>query len=390
MISSLVVCGIGRLGLPLALNFERAPGLQVSGYDVNAAYVEALSARRFISDEPGVTQMLAASKLQFSADIAAVLGSELAVVCVRTDSDSSGAYDLGQLWSFVETLTHALSKSAGHALSKSAGHALRALAINCNVNPGTSRRIATALSSYGIEVYFWPEWVKQGSIVEDQQTPPVTVIGSLPGYQYYEEVLAVLTNLDRTGHAPVRSLGLTEAEICKISLNCFLTVKISFANMVATLLDELGLAPGPVLEALGHDPRIGGAFLKPGFGYGGPCLPRDNQAMTAFASQYGISMPLCDAADQVNLQRHQHLSRQAVRDFHAEGIEPALDSLSYKPGVPIFTESQQLRFATQMGSLGIPVHVSDELSVERLKTLPEGEGLLIAQRDTTPGKDKKD
>jgi len=184
--------------------------------------------------------------------------------------------------------------------------------------------------------------------------------------------------LDRLKQAPVRVMDLTEAEICKISLNCFLTLKISFANMVANLLDELGMSSQHVLEALGHDPRIGSAFLSPGFGYGGPCLPRDNRAMIAFASQYGVAMPLCKAADEVNLQRHQHLSRQAVRRFHAEGAPPELDSLGYKPGVPIFTESQQLRFALQMSSLGIPTRVTDSLSVNRVFSLPESNGLLLS------------
>lgn len=375
VINSVVVCGLGRLGLPLALNLEHVGGVHVSGYDVDASHVEALARRRFTSEEPGVAALLASSHMRFSADIASVLGSELAVVCVRTDSEHSGAYDLRQLWAFVARLTEALTTH--HAPD------LRALAVTCNVNPGTCRRVAATLAPFGIEVYFWPEWVRQGSIVEDQRSPPMTVIGTLPEYRLLEEVRVVLTSIDRTKCSPVRILELTEAELCKLALNCFCTMKISFANMVATLLDTLGLSSTRVLEALGHDPRIGSALLRPGFGYGGPCFPRDNKAMSAFASQFGIEMPLCDAADRVNERRHQHLSRQAVHDFHAKGLTPAVDSLGYKPGVAIFTDSQQLRLVAQLSAVGIPAQVIDDISVERARCLPESRELLITRSDAS-------
>lgn len=369
MIGSVAVCGVGRLGLPLALNFEKTGTVRVVGFDNNKMYVEKLNSHQFISDEPGVNELLAGSGMSFSADVHHVLSCEAALLCVRTDSLGSGEYDLSQLWSFMSLLKAGLQASGDYAL--------KYLIVNCNVNPGTTRLMAQQLAEYAIEVYFWPEWVKQGTILSDQTHPPVTVIGRLAENKGVDEVVSLVTTIDANEKpADVRLLGLIEAEICKVSLNCFLTVKISFANMVANLVEEIGLDPAQILEALGHDPRIGGAFLKPGFGYGGPCLPRDNKALIAFASDYGIDLPLCRAADAVNEQRHQLLSKHAARAFHASGELPAVETLSYKAGISIFTESQQLRFSMQMSKIGIPSAVSDKITLKRAMA-DYGEKLIV-------------
>ena len=361
MINKIAICGVGRLGLPLALNFERS-GINVIGYDVNAPYVESLNARDFVTDEPDVSRLLASSSIHFCTDTAAVIDAEFAVICVRTDSQASGAYELEQLWNFISSITDALS--CANVIK------LRAIAINCNVNPGTTRVISEILRPFGIETYFWPEWVKQGSVIHDQTHPAVTVLGQELGYQTLNEVLQIISRLNNSSEpVPVRLLGLIEAELCKVSLNCYLTMKISFANMVSNLSEEIGLDVAPILEALSHDPRIGGAFLKPGFGYGGPCLPRDNAALINFAQGFGIPMPLCEAADAVNLQRHQTLVKHAVRDFHKNGKLPEIETLSYKKGIAIYTESQPLKFANQVVSIGIPIELQDECDRELAKDL---------------------
>lgn len=360
----IAICGVGRLGLPLALNFGRDKNTDVFGYDVNEKYINLLSECDFESEEPEVNDLLKNTDVKFTTDAKKLIDADFIVVCVRTDSLNSGAYDLAQLWVLIETLEK-IFKTADKFLNK------RALAINCNVNPGTSRMIASMLEPYGIEVYFWPEWVKQGSIVYDQTHPEVSVLGSLPEYQTSSMVKEIISKLNISNKSvKIHELNLIDAELAKISLNCFLTVKISFANMIGTLLDEVGIDAKAILSAIANDSRIGHKFFQPGFGYGGPCLPRDNAALINFASNFGIDLPLCVAADKVNNQRRQSLLKSAVRTFHKYGTIPEIEHISYKKGVPIFTESQQLEHASGLVGLGIPTVVTDE------KELHHGESII--------------
>jgi UDPglucose 6-dehydrogenase len=354
MIKKIAICGVGRLGLPLALNFDRAEFADILGYDVNENHIKSLRDGSFQTEEPEVNDLLRTTKVRFTTDHKELTSADFIVVCVRTDSLDSGAYDLTQLWQLIETIT-TVFKSAGKFFGK------RALAINCNVNPGTSRMIASMLEPYGIEVYFWPEWVKQGSVVYDQTHPEVSILGALPEYQTLSMVKDAISKLNISG-SPIKlhELNLIDAELAKISLNCFLTVKISFANMIGTLLDEVGIDPAPILSAIADDSRIGPKFFQPGFGYGGPCLPRDNAALMNFASHFGIDLPLCVAADKVNNQRRQLLLKSAVRKFHQYGTMPEIEHISYKKGVPIFTESQQLAHVSGLVGLAIPTMVKDE------------------------------
>jgi nucleotide sugar dehydrogenase len=369
----IVICGIGRLGLPLALNFARFQDGEVIGFDVNEDYIKSLSEGNFLSDEPDVNDLLVNSNLKFTSKPNDLADADFIVVCVRTDSLDSGAYDLQQLWQLIETLIFVLRSNKPMPF-------IRALAINCNVNPGTSRTIAKMLEPFGVEVYFWPEWVKQGSVVYDQTHPEVTILGGFPEYQTISLVRDTISKLNISGNnSKVRDLKLIDAEIAKISLNCFLTVKISFANMIATLLDEVGIDAPSILAAIADDSRIGPKFFQPGFGYGGPCLPRDNAALINFASNFGIELPLCVAADKVNTQRRETLLKSAVRSFHQNGVVPKIESLSYKKGVPIYTESQQLKHASGLADIGIPSTVPDSRDVVAGRFLIDRGNYLIGK-----------
>ena len=134
---------------------------------------------------------------------------------------------------------------------------------------------------------FWPEWVKQGSIVNDQRNPPVQIFGSSRWSERTEDTIALLSSVNcKLEPTPVERMSLMEAEATKLVLNCYLTVKISYANMVGRLFEELGLRGDLILRACGHDPRIGNSFFGAGAPFGGPCFPRDIKAFQAFASLF--------------------------------------------------------------------------------------------------------
>jgi len=347
------ICGVGRLGLPLALNFSNFSKLKILGYDIKEDYVNLLKKKKFNSFEPGVNNLLKKSKIEFTSDRYQLTKSKNLIICVRTDSKKNGDYDLKYLNNFIKELNVQLKKSNQKSKIKS-------IIINCNVNPNTCQKIKSILYDKKIEVYFWPEWVKQGTILNDQQYPSFSVLGYLQNKKNINEVKKIISESTRKKNKlEIITMKATEAEVSKIALNCFLTVKISYANMVANLCDKIGLNSELILSTIGKDPRINNKFFKPGFGYGGPCLPRDNKALISFSKKFNLRMDLCEAADAVNEKRHASLLNKKISEYKNDKKPIIIKSLSYKKEIPIFVESQQLRLALDLKSRKIPIKIKE-------------------------------
>lgn len=347
------ICGVGRLGLPLTLNFSTYSDLKVLGYDINEKYINNLNNKKFNSFEPGVNKLLKKSKNYFTSEIKDILFSENLLICVRTDSKKNGEYDLRYINKFISYLNKEIKNSDFK-------HKIKSIIINCNVNPGTCESIKDIIIDKNIEVYFWPEWVKQGSILKDQQYPSFAVLGHLKGKKNLNKVKKIIKASTRKKNLEIITMKALESEITKISLNCFLTVKISYANMVANLCDSIGLNSNLILDTIGKDPRINNNFFRPGFGYGGPCLPRDNKALISFAKKYKSELHLCMAADKVNEDRHKFLLNDKIKIYNKSQKPITIDSLSYKKNIPIFVESQQLRLALDLKSKKIPLNIKEK------------------------------
>jgi UDPglucose 6-dehydrogenase len=158
-------------------------------------------------------------------------------------------------------------------------------------------------------------------------------------------------------------MNFVNAEIAKISVNTFVTTKISYANMLAELCEQL---PGADVEvvtgALGLDTRIGGKYLKGALGYGGPCFPRDNQAFAALARACGVSATLAEATDEVNRRQASRLAKMVGR-LLPEGGAVSILGLSYKPETNVVEESQGVTLAAYLASAGVRVTVYDPVAM---------------------------
>ena len=160
------------------------------------------------------------------------------------------------------------------------------------------------------------------------------------------------------------------AELTKVSMNCFLTVKISFANMVGDLATKIGADPDKVLHAIGSDSRINNKFFKYGFGWGGPCFPRDTRAFIRLAKNSNRPSDLCEASIAIN---NKHLENQ-VNDFIESGeTEYSTDTVTYKRGTTILEESQQLKFASELAKKGIKVTIKEHPDVVEILKKEYGE-----------------
>ena len=344
------VVGIGRLGLCFCLTLEKG-GYSVTGCDIREDYVKQINEKTFFSFEPGVNDLLHRSK-NFVATtdmVRAVDDSRLIFVTVATYSEEDGSYDVSQVDNVVNELI-----SLGHQETE------KHLIICSNVNPGYCDGVQKALSPYNWQVSYNPETIAQGTILENQSAPDCVYIGAdnislrIEISEVYEKICA--------NSPKICEMDRLSAELTKVSLNCFLTCKISFANMVGDLATKIGADPRAVLSAVGSDSRINNKFFKYGFGWGGPCFPRDTRAFSRLARDNNMPHDMCVASSAAN---DKHLSYQVEQFLSSGQREYVADSVPYKKRTVILEESQQLKFAIELANAGVKVYIKDCDEVQR-------------------------
>jgi UDPglucose 6-dehydrogenase len=340
------VVGVGRLGICFALLLERA-GHKVLASDIRTNYVALLNQRRIDTNEPDVAQMLAHSKnLEFTTDTRSVImSSDIIYVMVATPSLADGSYDISAVQRVVDDVRECDFDISG-----------KILVIGCTTNPGDCQNIQNLLQHRGVHVLYNPEFIAQGSILKDlQQADMVLIGGADPSVcQKYSQLYHDI----QTTEPCINVMSLTAAEIVKIGINCFLTTKISYANMIGEVLVKSGLTADitPALTAIGNDSRVGTKYLKYGLGFGGPCLPRDNRAFAHYAEKLGLDFPLGKIVDDFNCQHTLFLADQLEKQ-NQQNLPFYLSYISYKPNTDIFEESQQLNLCRILLSRGHTVYV---------------------------------
>jgi len=340
------VVGIGRLGLCLALNLERS-GFEVCGFDIDHSRMAEIASKTFRSVEPGLEEALASASNFRVVNTLGILVEvcDVIFITVRTETSADGSYDVSQVDSVIDGLI-----DLGPATT------VKTIVINCNVNPGYTDSRAKILENLNYSLNFNPEWVAQGSIMRDQLFPDVVVIGER-SVEQGDKIQKIYERLCETSPV-IHRMDPTSAELVKVSLNCFLTTKISFANMVGDLAIRSGLSPDPILAAIGSDSRIGSKFLRYGFGYGGPCFPRDTRALVRYAELKGIKPSLIIATRNYN-ELHLEYQLEEIQKTHKQGSTIVVDGVAYKKGVDILEESFQLKFALRLSDMGYLVIIKD-------------------------------
>lgn len=349
------IVGIGKLGLCFALTLEKF-GYNVLGVDVSNEYVSSINEKTLKSSEPGVEEHLLRSK-NFTATTSlrkAVEYSDALFIVVATPSLPSGRYDHTQ----VERVIDQLEKIGKQESRK---HFI----VCCTVMPGYCDSIRERLDRLNFSVSYNPEFIAQGTILRDQESPDMVLIGQAD--QAAGEMIESIYRNSTKSNPRICRMSPTEAEITKISLNCFLTTKIAFANMVGDIVTKSGGNPDSVLSAIGSDSRIGQKYLKYGFGYGGPCFPRDNRALGIYAEDINMPALIGNATDRSNdLHLNYQISEFARNNDLRNEIQ--IDCVTYKPDSTMLVESQQLKFAVGLANLGYKVVINERSEViEQLK-----------------------
>lgn len=350
----IAIIGIGRLGLCLALNIEKA-GYSVLGIDVSEKYVAAINSKSFHSAEPYVNEYLSASKnFVVSTHIQEIFEKEYNIIflVLPTPSKSSGEFS----HHYIDEVIENLAKYGKQPITKH-------LVINSTCMPGYCDSIKEKLSALNYTLTYNPEFIAQGSIIKDQQYPDQVLIGETDA-EVGDMLQTIYSKICKNTPRYCR-MSLLSAEITKLATNCFLTTKISFANAIGDIATKVGAEPEKILEAIGADSRIGNAYFKYGFGYGGPCFPRDNKAFTQFAANNNYAMLISEATDKTNKTHHDFLVEQWKLKFE-KSEQIIFDSVTYKKGTDIIEESQQLQLAISLAKAGHQVVIKESSTVIKL------------------------
>jgi UDPglucose 6-dehydrogenase len=351
------IIGLGKLGAPMAAVMAHK-GNTVVGVDVNPAYVAAIEQGLPPVNEPGLADLITANRERLSATEdyeAAILATDVTFIIVPTPSDPDGRFSMRYVLSAAEKIGAALrEKDAWHLV-----------VLSSTVMPGsTAGELLPALEAASgkkcgrnFGLCYNPEFIALGSVIRDMLRPDMILIG-----ESEERGGAILEQLytgvcDSNPH--IQRMSYVNAELTKISVNTFVTTKISYANMLAQICETLpGADVDVVTAALGCDTRIGPKYLKGGLGYGGPCFPRDNVAFSAMARANGVPALLAEATDATNRNQVPRLAA-LIRSRLPEGGAVAILGLSYKPETEVIDESQGVALARELAKAGVKVVVYD-------------------------------
>lgn len=330
------VFGLGKVGVTLAACLAKA-GNQVVGLDVDPAVVQAMNQRTLTSPEPGVDERVnLASEIELRATLSvqdAVQGSDLSFVVVPTPSNTLGGFSVRYVVEACEQIGRAVrSKAGSHIVS-----------LVSTVLPGSSEHlIIPALEAasgrkigQGLGYCYNPSFIALGEIVQGIERPDYVLIGeSDPGTG--ERVLAAHRTMipDTT---PVARMHPIEAEITKLASNTHETMRVSFANMLLSVCAEIPNANvDRITGALSH--RMGHRFFKGAVPYGGPCWPRDNEALSVFMDMIGVSSRMPRNVDLFNAEHGRFILRK-VLELAGAGARVGIIGLAYKPGTGMIDRS---------------------------------------------------
>jgi UDPglucose 6-dehydrogenase len=356
--ASVCVVGAGYVGLVTAACVADL-GHRVSCVEIEPGRLAMLRRGRSPISEPGLAEVLMrsskAGRIRFTDCYAdALADASFVIIAVQTPAGARGETDT----SFVES---AVNEAKPHL--RPGGVVM----LKSTVPPGTGDAIATALAPLGVEVVSNPEFLRQGSAIEDFMRPDRIVIGTDSG-----SAERAVRKLYAGIEAPVFCCSRRSAEMAKYAANAFLAARISLANEVAGICESVGADIGEVTAIVGADRRVGPDFLAAGLGWGGSCFPKDVTALIDTAAGYGRSHDMLDAVYRVNIGQREVACRYLVAAAE-ERSDPcvAVLGLAFKPNTGDVRGSPALEIIARLLEEGIRVKAHDPVAMhEARRALP--------------------
>ena len=374
MIHDVAVIGLGKLGGTMA-GCLASRGFNVVGVDMSPKVIESLNNGRAPAQERGLEELIRKNKDRLRATLShedAILNSDVSFVIVPTPSDERGAFTLQYVAFAFEEIGKALAKRDRY----------HTVVLTSTVLPGSTRyRLLPILEKFsgkkcGMDfgLCYSPEFIALGTVIRDYLNPDFYLVGEFDDRS--GETLESVNSRVALNNAPSKRMSLENAELAKLSVNSFITMKISFANMLADLCEQIpGGDVDVVSDAVGMDKRIGRQYLTGGLGYGGPCFPRDNIALNFLGKQVSASTSLLEVNDQYNRAISSRLVEKII-PYLRQGSTVAVLGLAYKPLSHVIEESSGIGLCLALGNKGFRVVGYDPLVREEAQAVLRMQALV--------------
>jgi UDPglucose 6-dehydrogenase len=346
-VTHIAVIGTGYVGLSTAVGLAEL-GHVVVGADIDAHKISTLQSGVSPLDESGITdalgRLLDSKTLSFSTEVmASVANASIVFLCLPTPQGDDGSADL----SYIENVACAI----GSHLSSDA------VVVNKSTVPvGTSVQVAKWLGREDVSVVSNPEFLRQGTALQDFLHPNRIVVGG-DNSSAVEKVASLYSMVD----APILRMNAASAEALKYAANSFLATKLTFVNAIADICELVGADIFDVVGGLGMDPRIGDQFLNPGPGWGGSCFPKDTRALVKIAEEQGYDFALLRGVIQTNDEQYERIALKVVDvcGGSVTGKTIAAWGLTFKAHTDDLRDSPSIAILTLLHKMGATIRAYD-------------------------------
>ncbi len=383
------IFGLGYVGCTAA-GCITSQGHEVVGVDVSESKVAAINEGRSPVREPGLDELIAearaAGRISAVRHVGDVLDDcDIAIVCVGTPSGVDGAHNMSYIVQVTRSIAEAVSPDRKNPLT---------VAYRSTMRPGTCENMILPIfraklgeaTEAAIEIVYNPEFLREATAIKDYFAPPKIVIGTIDG-----KPSEAMEKLHEGIEAPVFQTGIREAELTKFVDNSWHAVKVSFANEIGRVCQNLGISAKAVHEIFVSDTKlnISPYYLRPGGPFGGSCLPKDVRALQYIAADCGAATHLVDSLIRSN-EAHKHHQFTLASEGLESGAKVLLVGLSFKAETDDLRESPAVDLARKLLDAGYNLDIYDPgLKPENLigqnlgyafAVLPDIETLLVDQK----------
>jgi UDPglucose 6-dehydrogenase len=355
----IAVLGTGYVGLSTGVCLSQI-GHHVTCIDINEQKINQLCQGISPIYEPGLEELLAsnmaAGRLHFTTTLAVALGeADIIVVAVGTPQGEDGAADLSYLVQAAKDISTSITPES-------------VIVIKSTVPVGTNdfiKRLIEDLCGFPVKMVSNPEFLRQGSAIEDTMKADRIIIGSENA-----EAAEKIRDMYRPLEVPMILTSTRSAEMIKYASNAFLATKISYINEIANLCEAVGADVADVAKGMGKDQRIGEAFLNAGIGYGGSCFPKDVKALLHTAGVNGVKFPLLKETIAINEYQRELLVTKALKRFGGlKGRKIAMLGLAFKPDTDDMREAPSIPIARALTKYGAEVVAYDPVATENARKI---------------------
>ena len=367
------VIGLGKLGLCLAAVFAKK-GMRALGIDIEERVVGAINAGRAPIIEPGIDELISQThgKSLFATmnHLEAIEDTDVTFILVATPSNPDGSFSNRYIESVLKLLGQGLRDSP---------KPYHLFVISSTVEPGSMEESFIPLLEQhsgrklneGFGICYDPDFVALGDVINGFLKPELVVIGE--SSTKAGDIVESIHNRVVESEPRVSRMSLASAEMAKVALNAYITVKISFANNLANLCEKIpGADVDAITEAIGTDRRISPYYFKGGMSYGGTCFPRDTRAYINISERLGFTPDLIHAVENINRFQDDHLADVVLNRIadHADQVVGVL-GLAFKVKTPVITESAGIKLIERLLTEDVEIIAYDPLAVEAAKVIFE-------------------